>query len=276
MIVRQELMYLPVRIPFKKNRFNILQTILTALSENNVSLRNGDIVVISSKFMALAEGRVVRIPKVKPSMLAERLALRVHMTSQMAELVLRESDVLFGGVPGFVLSIKDGIIAPNAGIDRSNIHPDYAIIYPNDPFQRAEQIRKKILLHTSRKVGIIITDSRLLPTRKGTTGLALAASGFDLVKDDRGRKDLFGNTMKVTQRAIADDISAGAHLLMGETDERIPVVIARNTGIEMIDTSINRRQLMINHDECAYVRGLFDTRILLDESFDDFDCKITR
>jgi len=254
--MEQRVEYIPVKVTPQKRRFNLLLTILKAMDEKGLSLEDGDILVISSKFIALSEGRIIKLSKVKLSREAEELAHTLHLPSSLAELVLREADEVFSGVPGFILSIKEGALVPNAGIDRSNIHQGYVILYPKEPFQQAERLRKKILLYTGRKVGVVITDSRLLPTRKGTTGITLAASGFEPVKDERGKRDLFGNIMRVTQRALADDISAGAQLLMGETDESIPVIIARNTGIKMKDKPITRKELMVDYDECVYVRGL--------------------
>ena len=256
MDMKQRVEYIPVKVAPQKRRFNLLPTILKAIDEKGLSLEDGDILVISSKFIALSEGRIIKLSKVKPSKEAEELAHTLHLPSSLAEVVLREADVVFSGVPGFILTIKEGALVPNAGIDRSNIHQGYVILYPKEPFQQAERLRKKILLYTGRKVGVVITDSRLLPTRKGTTGITLAASGFEPVKDERGKRDLFGNIMRVTQRALADDISAGAQLLMGETDESIPVIIARNTGIKMKDKPITRKELMVDYDECVYVRGL--------------------
>ncbi|MCP8309790.1 MAG: coenzyme F420-0:L-glutamate ligase, partial [archaeon] len=75
-------------------------------------------------------------------------------------------------------------------------------------------------------------------------------------KDERGRKDLFNNTLRVTLRALADDISAGAQLMMGEADESIPIVIVRDTGIKLHDKPIDYEQMTVDHNECIYVRGL--------------------
>ena len=88
-------------------------------------------------------------------------------------------------------------------------------------------------------VGIIFSDSRLAPTRIGTTGVAVTISGFNPSIDKRGQLDLFGNKLRVTQMAIADNLSSAAQLLMGEGNESTPIVIAHsdyllNIGLKLV------------------------------------------
>ncbi|MEM3437676.1 MAG: coenzyme F420-0:L-glutamate ligase [Nitrososphaerales archaeon] len=256
MVKNTKIEYIPIRVKVKKGRFDLFRTILDEVESNGERLEDGDILVISSKFVAMSEGRVARLSDVISSPEAEDLALKIHTPSNLAELILREADLVFASLPGFALTIKDGVFTPNAGIDRSNVQKGWAILYPRDPFKKAEKLRRRILLETGKKVGIIITDSRLLPLRSGTTGIAIGVAGFDPVKDERGRKDLFNNVLRVTLRALADDISAGAQLIMGEANEGTPIVIVRNTGIKLHDKPIDCEYMVVNHHECIYVRGL--------------------
>ena len=87
---------------------------------------------------------------------------------------------------------------------------------------------------------MILTDSWLMPGRWGTTGVALATAGFRPIQDERGKIDLFGNPMQVTQRGIADTICAAAELVMGERDEATAVAIVRNAGVELTDAPDQR------------------------------------
>ena len=73
----------------------------------------------------------------------------------------------------------------------------------------------------------------MTPLRLGTTGLAIGSSGFNPIRDDRGKIDLYNRTVKVTQTNLADDLAASAHLLMSERDERIGLVIVRNAPVQM-------------------------------------------
>lgn len=249
------LQFLPVKVPLQKGPFDLYQVIRAALTSNEVELQDHDILVISSKFMAMSEGRFVRLDKIVPSKSAEALARRIQISSVLAELVLNEGELVLPGVPGFALAVKDRLLAPNAGIDRSNIFPGWAILYPSQPFEYARRLRRRFL-KDGLNIGILVTDSRLMPTRIGTTGVTVAVAGFEPVIDERGRTDLFGNTLKVTQRAIADDICSGAQILMGEADEATPLVVARNTGVKFSARPTRSEDLAVRFEECIYVRGL--------------------
>ncbi|MFN3621286.1 MAG: coenzyme F420-0:L-glutamate ligase, partial [Nitrososphaerales archaeon] len=187
---------------------------------------------------------------------AIKLSTAAHIPSSLAELILREADKIYATIPGFVLAIKYGVIVPNAGIDRSNVERGSAILYPRNPVSSAERLRLQILMDLGKRVGVVVTDSRLMPTRIGTIGVALAAAGFEAVSDERGKPDLFGNIMRVTKRALADDISAGASLLMGETSESTPIVIVRNSGLTIIDKPAELEDLVIEDKRCIFIRGL--------------------
>jgi len=247
---------IPIKVKPMKDRFDLFQTIVQHMEENKQHVSDGDIIVISSKFVSMSQGSLVELNKIKPSKKASEIAERLNMDARLAELVLRVSDFMFSGVPGFILAVKDGVIAPNAGIDRSNVQHGYAILHPREPFRVAEILRRKFLVHLGKKIGIVITDSRLMPTRIGTIGIAIAASGFEPVQDLRGSKDLFGNTLRVTLKAIADSIATAANMIMGESDESIPVVVVRNLNVAMSDRVLDWDDLAISSEQCIYVRGL--------------------
>lgn len=250
---------IPIKVKPMKDRFDLFDTIIQHIEENKQHVSNSDIVVVSSKFVSMSQGSLVALNKVKPSKKASMIAEKLNMDARLAELVLRESDFIFSGVPGFILAVKDGVIAPNAGIDRSNVQHGYAILHPREPFKVAEVLRRKFLARLGKKVGIVITDSRLMPTRIGTIGIAVAVAGFEPVQDLRGSKDLFGNTLRVTLKATADSIATAANMIMGESDDSIPVVIVRNFNVEMSDKTFSWKDLAIPHDQCIYVRGLKDS-----------------
>lgn len=245
-----------VKVTPMKDKFDLFQTILQNIEENQQHVSDGDIVVVSSKFVSMSQGSLVKLDKIKPSKQASEAAEKLSMDARLAELVLRESDFMFSGVPGFILAVKDGVIAPNAGIDRSNVQHGYAILHPREPFKVAEILRREFLSHVGKKVGIVITDSRLMPTRIGTIGIAIAVAGFEPVQDLRGTKDLFGNTLRVTLKATADSIATAANMIMGESNESIPIVLVRNLEVAMSDRALDWNDLAIAFDQCIYVRGL--------------------
>ncbi len=252
--VWRRLEVLPISSSIKRGGFDLFDSLVAS----GFKFRNSDIIVISSKFASMSEGALLKLGKIKVSKKAQILADRFHMDHEIAELTLRESDYIFGGLPGFLLAIKDGVIAPNAGIDKSNIPSGYVAVYPRDAFKTAENLRLKFLVYRKIRVGIVIADSRLMPTRMGTVGVAIACSGFEPVEDERGRRDLFGNFLRVTIRAVADGLAAIGVAVMGETCESIPAVIIRGFKVTLTDRKLSPRDMTIDPSEDIYIRGLSD------------------
>jgi coenzyme F420-0:L-glutamate ligase len=238
----------------RSSPFNIVELLDRIAGQD---LKTGDILVISSKFVAISEGRVVKLDSVEPSTYAVELASRHNIPSQLCELIIRESDEILGGVVGFILASKEGMLSPNAGIDRSNIQPGRAVLYPRDPLESASAIVEGMQFRRGIRIGVIICDSRLMPTRKGTTGVALASSGLEAVLDLRGKEDLFGNILRVTSQAIADDLCSAAQLVMGESDEGAPFVVVRGLGDDLMKKSeYPTGRFAVKPDQCVYMRSL--------------------
>jgi coenzyme F420-0:L-glutamate ligase / coenzyme F420-1:gamma-L-glutamate ligase len=220
-------------------------------------LRTGDVVVISSKFVAISEGRVVDLDSVTPSKYAFELSSLHNVPPQLCELIIRGSDEILGGVIGFILASKEGMFSPNAGIDRSNIEPGRAVLYPDDPLETARFVVEGMRFRRGIRIGVVICDSRLMPTRRGTTGVALASSGIEGILDLRGKEDLFGNILRVTSQAIADDLSSAAQLVMGESDEGSPFVVVRGLSAELFKRSdYTTRRFTVPADQDLYMRSL--------------------
>ena len=186
---------------------------------------------------------------------AIELAEKYHLEPGFAELVTREADVIMGGVYRAVLTVRDGIMVANAGIDHKNVPEDCAALWPDNPNQRAKEIRERIMKITGKKVGVILVDSRVMPLRRGTIGFALGFSGIKPTIDCRGKKDLYGKSLKITYMNVIDDLAATAHLLMGETDERVPLVIIRGAPVEITD-DYDPDEVKIPYKDCIYMKNL--------------------
>jgi len=244
----------PVVVGPKGSRFDVVSLIEEKLGGR---MRDGDVLVISSKFVAVSEGRVVKLGSVKAGLCAKQLAAKNRMDERLCELVLRESDAIVGGIPGFVLASKDGLLTPNAGIDKSNVKHGSVVLYPRRPELSAWRMREALKFSQGISVGVVICDSRLSPTRRGTTGVAVASSGIEAVLDMRGRKDLFGNVLKVTSQSVADDLSSAAEILMGESDEATPIVLVRGLNRRLLgNKEYGGRRFSIQMDEDVYLRSL--------------------
>ena len=236
--------------------FDLHGEVLASLAAAGLGPADGDIVVVSSKYVSYSQGRLVDMEGVAASEEAAALAAEYSMSPALAELVLRESDRIIGGMPGFVMAeTSGGLIAPNAGIDRSN-GGGTAVLYPEDPRGQAESLRRSLLVRLGARAGVIISDSRLLPARAGTSGTAVACAGFDPVDDVRGKPDLDGAPLKVTIRAVADSLAAAANLAMGEGAESTPMAVVRGSGASLSGRAVGPAETAIPHDRCAYTRSL--------------------
>jgi coenzyme F420-0:L-glutamate ligase len=196
---------------------------------------DGDIVVLAETAMATAEGNIVDLSTVTPTKRAQELGEQFQMDPRTVEVVLQESDSIVGGIPGFLLCMKNGTLLPNAGVDASNAPPGCVTPLPVDPDKSASFFRNAVKKLTGKDVGVIIADSRTHAMRLGCSGVAIGAAGITAVIDDRGRSDLFGRKLEVTKRAVADNIASAAELVMGEADECTPAAIVRGIGLPIGD-----------------------------------------
>lgn len=242
----------PIKIKTKRKMFDLFGTIISS----KFKFKDNDILVLSSKFVSMSEGSVLDLQKIKPSDKAKEIAKNYQMDPTLVEAVIRESDIIFGGLPGFLLTIRKGILAPNAGIDKSNVPSNNIICLPNDPFLSAETLRLEFLTRLGIQVGIIISDSRLMPTRIGTTGVAIGCAGIEPVEDQRGNKDLFGNVLKYTLKATADSLATMGTFVMGESNESIPVVVIRGINIAFTDRRLSWEDLAIDYETDIYFRSM--------------------
>ena len=189
------LIVFPVEAPVHYNPFDLYAALEESLAASGESLQDGDVLAVSSKYTAISEGRVVALSAISVTPEAQAIAARYGMNAHMVQLVLQEADHVFGGITGFLLTYKDGIVSPNAGIDRSNIPNGYAVLFPKEPYRSAEALRLEVRRRFNVEIGVILTDSWLMPGRRGTAGVALATAGFKPLQDERGKDDLFGGAV---------------------------------------------------------------------------------
>ena len=250
----QPLTVTPLSAPVQSQPFDLIATLRASLKRAAIRLEDGDVVAVSSKYASIAAGRIVALAEVAPTPQARQLAARYQMDAAITQLVLEEADHIFGGIElGFLLTTKGGVLSPNAGLDRSNIPSGKAVLLPKAPFALAETIRRAL---AGSRIGVILTDSWLMPGRFGTTGIAIAMAGFQPIKDERGKPDLFGNAMAVTQIGVADSLAACAQIVMGERDEATPFALVRGADIELTDEALSPDAVSIPWRHCIYIESL--------------------
>lgn len=211
---------------------DITLIVKAALDRSEIVLELGDVIVITQKIVSKAEDRYVDLEKVNPSEYARCLADEVEKDPRLVEVILSEStDVVRKSIGILVTEHRLGFVLANAGVDSSNIDQSEGcsrvLLLPTDPDKICGEIQNRILTETGVCVAIIINDSHGRAWRNGTVGVALGSAGLPALLDLRGRPDIFGTDLKITQVGLADEIAAAASVLMGQGDEMRPVVHVR-------------------------------------------------
>ncbi len=231
----QKIEVIPIRVPLIQKGAHVAHQILTSVTEAGLSLQDEDVVAVADKILATAEDRVVNYTRIETSLRARQLAAEFDLEPGFVELVLREAEQVYGGVRRALLTMKHGILIANAGIDHKNVPAENACLWPENPNATAQTLRQSLQSLTGKRLGVVLVDSHVMPLRMGTVGFAIGIAGFEPVRDCRGALDLYGKPLLITRVNIADDLASAAHLAMGETDERFPVVIIRGAPVEITD-----------------------------------------
>ena len=235
--------------PIKTKVFSENQELFSFILEylKNIPKKNleGSILVITSKIVSLSEGRTVLFKNEK----------------QKYDLIKKESTFAMKTKLAW-LTVKDGMVMASAGIDESNAGGKL-ILLPKDSFKKANFIRcelkKKFKL---KKIGVLITDSRIFPLRAGVVGVALGYSGFKGIKNYVGKKDIFGRTLKMSRTDVADSLATAAVLSMGEGNEQQPLALITDVSV-VFTNKINKNELKINPKEDIFyplLKNLLDDK----------------
>ena len=227
-------------VPLVREGDDLCELILSAVTNSGEQLAAGDVLVLAQKIVSKAGGRYVDLASVTPSARAMELAKVVDKDPRVIELILREStEVLRARRDVIVVVHRLGFVMANAGIDFSNVegneHESRALLLPPDPDGACRQLRDKLRERAGTEVGVIINDSHGRAWRNGTVGVAIGAAGLPALLDLRGKPDLFGRALRITQVGLADELASAASMLMGQSDEGTPVVLIRGFAADSRD-----------------------------------------
>jgi len=179
-------------------------------------LRDGDILVVTSKIVSKAEGRLVDVPTSGP----EREAAREEiLAAETARPVARRGHTV-------IVQTHHGFVMASAGIDASNVDRSQLVLLPKDPDATARAMRSGFRDRFGFDVAVIISDTMGRPWRNGLVDVALGAAGIDALLDHRGQIDPYGNELHVTQMAVIDELASAAELVKGKRDQ-VPVAVVR-------------------------------------------------
>ncbi len=201
---------------------DVVELLTGGLEVSQVTLQEDDVMVVTHKLVSKVEGRIVEVG-------ADPEAHR--------ELILREASAILRRRDALVITeTAHGFVCANAGVDRSNVAPGRAVLLPVDPDRSARRIRVRLLNTLGVTVGVVITDTFGRAWRHGLTDIAIGVAGIPAIVDHRGTLDTFGNTLEVTEVAIADEIAAAADLVMGKA-RGIPAAVVRGLELPVHDGS---------------------------------------
>lgn len=214
-------------IPVRTRIFKINEPLFPFVISYLPKLKSGDIIIVTSKVVALSEGRVATDEeKIKK------------------QIIKKESLQVIKGKWCY-LTFKDGEWCANAGIDESNSQLKI-ILLPKDAVGEAKRLRAQIKRKQRiRNLGVIITDTRSTPLRQGVMGVALSYAGFEGLKNYIGKKDIFGRKFKITRSNMADALAVAAVAVMGEGNERTPLAVIRDAPVNFKNVSAHHRELSI-------------------------------
>ncbi len=170
-------------------------------------LLDGDVVVVTSKVVSKAEGRVVHGPREE------------HLAAETQRVVARRG-------PTTIVRTRHGLVLAAAGIDSSNVVQGSSVLLPLDPDASARRLRADLQRRTGRRLGVIVTDTAGRAWREGQTDIAIGAAGVLVAESFAGRHDAHGNELAVTAPAVADEIAGLAELAQGKLGAR-PFAVVR-------------------------------------------------
>jgi coenzyme F420-0:L-glutamate ligase/coenzyme F420-1:gamma-L-glutamate ligase len=227
-MARDEVRILPVHgIPEARPGDSVAALVLAGMAASGLTGEPGDVLVLTQKLVSKAEGRLVALETVEPSPLARAYAARWDRDPRQVELVLRESVRIVRMDRGLIIAeTHHGFVCANAGVDLSNVPPGYAALLPLDPDASAATIRRELAVRAGWEPAVIVSDTFGRAWRNGIVNVAIGVAGMRPLEDYRGRYDPYGNELRVTVIAVADELAAAAELVMGKV-EGCPAAIVR-------------------------------------------------
>jgi coenzyme F420-0:L-glutamate ligase / coenzyme F420-1:gamma-L-glutamate ligase len=229
-----EIVLVPVRgLPEVRPGDDLPKLILGALDASGQQLEDGDVLVVAQKAVSKAEGHLVQLDTIEPSVLATNFAAAYDKDPRQVEIVLREARRVVRMERGvLIVETRHGFVCANAGVDQSNVDGDDVVcLLPPDPDASAERLRSALAAATGRRLAVIISDTFGRPWREGQTNIAIGVAGMSALKSYIGQLDPAGYELRVTALCVADELAGAAELVMGKID-RVPVALVRGFAFE--------------------------------------------
>ena len=192
---------------------------LAALVARAVDLQDGDVLVVTSKVVSKAEGRLLPVAAHEQR---EVVRLRAVAAETVREVARRGTTV--------IAENRNGLVLAAAGVDASNVRADEIALLPQDPDASAARLRERVRELTGRSVAVVVSDTMGRAWRVGQVDHAIGAAGLAPVRDARGTTDSYGAVLEVTEIAVADELASAAELVKGKADG-VPVAVVRGLAL---------------------------------------------
>ncbi|TML18067.1 MAG: coenzyme F420-0:L-glutamate ligase [Actinobacteria bacterium] len=207
----------------------------SSADEPGNALRDGDVVVVASKVVAKAEGRLEAIDPTDP------LSHKPLVERESVRIIRRRGDLI-------ISETKHGFVCANAGIDMSNVEEGWALLLPDDPDRSAHRLRDGLRARAGVNVAVIVSDTFGRTWRRGLTDVALGCAGIGAILDLRGTVDALGRELHVTEVAVVDELAGAAELAMGKASG-IPVAVVRGVDRSWLREGAVRSEIVRRPDE---------------------------
>jgi coenzyme F420-0:L-glutamate ligase/coenzyme F420-1:gamma-L-glutamate ligase len=205
--------------------------IAEACRAQDVTLQDGDVLVVTQKAVSKSEGRFVNLADVEPSPLAIEIATPWEKDPRHVEVVLRESKRIVKMDRGVIIvETRHGLVCANAGVDASNVPGGRLMLLPVDPDASARGIRESLGQHSGADVAVIVSDTFGRPWRAGYTEVAIGVAGMLPIIDYVGKIDTHGRELKATWICVADELASAAELVTGKVN-RVPAALIRGYAV---------------------------------------------
>jgi len=184
---------------------------------------------------------------------SENRFLDCHTKAELKKIAKSEAERFYDGTL-VDLSLKKGLLVANSGVDESNSMQGTVVLWPKDPQKSLDELHKNLKFKLGIKnLGLVMVDTICNPLRDGVSGAAVCVSGFEIIDSKIGKKDIYGRELKFAKINVGDSLAATANYLMGEADEKTPLVIAKDTNVKFRDTYYNSiEKVSMQPEDCMF------------------------
>ena len=226
-----EIRIIPVEgIPEIKVDDNLAEITFDVLNKSEIGIEKNDIFIVTQKIVSKSEGMERDL---------SYYDFEELLQSESKKIIRKRGDLV-------IAKTHHGFICANAGIDKSNVKKNSALLLPEDPNKSADKFRKRFESLASLPIAVIISDTFGRAWRKGQVNFAIGSSGISPIDSYIGKLDSFDNELNATEIAVIDELASAAELVMKKTID-VPIAIIR--GVDFESSKLNASELIRDDNE---------------------------